>query len=533
MRLDYKWQAALITALGLFMAVLDNTIVSVALPQMADAFHTDFGTITWVATAYFLAQAAIIPVTGYLSDRIGTKTVFLSALAIFTLGSALCAIAPSHTALIAFRVVQGIGGGALFPTAFAIIYRIFPPAERGPASAVVGVPILLAPAFGPTIGGYLTTTFDWHAIFTINLPFGVIAFTLAALFLRGRAADHAAMGETLTGSRNFDVLGLALAMGGFTTLVYGITEAGPHGLGDRTVQIYLALGIVLLVAFIVVELRSKDPVMDMRLFTNYTFAISNVLMWALGAFLFGSLFLLPYFFEQVQGLTPLNAGEILISQGLAAAVSTVVAGALYNRVGPRIMAFLGFALVTAGTWGFAHLDVHTTGQSLQGYLIMRGLGLGLINIPLQTLALSVVSNRAMARASSLVNVTRQVASALGVAVLTSYLTQRATSHGKDIAAAFQQRPPTGIAATCISASGVTIPSPQALLTHMEAIKACGVQHAATLGLNDTFMFVMIACGVCALLALIVGRDPAVQAVKAAKDSGEDVAPREQPVFAGE
>jgi len=533
MRLDYKWQAALITALGLFMAVLDNTIVSVALPQMADAFHTDFGTITWVATAYFLAQAAVIPVTGYLADRIGTKTVFLSALAIFTLGSALCAIAPTHTALIAFRVLQGVGGGALFPTAFAIIYRVFPPTERGPASAVIGVPILLAPAFGPTIGGYLTTTFDWHAIFTINLPIGVVAFTLAALFLRGRSADQAAMGEAPVAGRSFDLLGLVLAMGGFTTLVYGITEAGPHGLGDHTVQIYLAVGAVLLIAFVLVELRSNDPVMDMRLFKNYTFTISNVLMWALGAFLFGSLFLLPYFFEQVQGLTPLSAGEILISQGLSAAVATVVAGALYNRVGPRIMAFLGFALVTAGTWGFAHMDVTTTGQSLQGYLILRGLGLGFINIPLQTLALSVVSNRAMARASSLVNVTRQVASALGVAILTAYLTQSATSHGNDIAAAFQQRPPTGIAAACIKAAGVTVPTPQDLAAHMPAIQACVVQHATTLGLNDTFMFVMIACGVCAILALFVGRDPAVQAAKEAKTRGEEVAEREQPVFAGE
>jgi hypothetical protein len=231
-------------------------------------------------------------------------------------------------------------------------------------------------------------------------------------------------------------------------------------------------------------------------------------------------------------LTPLSAGEILISQGLAAAAATIVAGALYNRVGPRIMAFLGFVLVTAGTWGFAHMDVNTTGQSLQIYLIMRGLGLGFINIPLQTLALSVVSNRAMARASSLVNVTRQVASALGVAILTAYLTQSATTHGNDIAAAFQQRPPTGVAATCINAAASHVPplSPQALA---HAIQACGIQHATTLGLNDTFMFVMIACGACAILALFVGRDPAVQAAKEAKARGEDVAEREQPVFAGE
>jgi EmrB/QacA subfamily drug resistance transporter len=156
-------------ALGLFMAILDNTIVSVTLPQMQKAFNTDFETITWVATAYFLAQAAVIPIVGYLSDRVGSKPVFLISLAMFTIGSGLCAIAPTQEALIAFRIFQGIGGGALMPVAFAIVYRIFPATERGPVTAVIGIPIMLAPAFGPTIGGYLSTTFDWNAIFMINL----------------------------------------------------------------------------------------------------------------------------------------------------------------------------------------------------------------------------------------------------------------------------------------------------------------------------------------------------------------------------
>ena len=179
MRLDYKWQVAIIGALGLFMAVLDNTIVSVALPQMQLAFKTDFSTITWVATGYFLAQAAVIPIAGYLSDKIGTKLVFMLSLGLFTLGSGLCAIAPTETLLILFRVIQGVGGGGLFPIVFALIYRAFPPTERGIASAIIGVPVLLAPAFGPTLGGYLTTTFSWNAIFLINLPHGEIALILA------------------------------------------------------------------------------------------------------------------------------------------------------------------------------------------------------------------------------------------------------------------------------------------------------------------------------------------------------------------
>ncbi|HKF36931.1 MAG TPA: MFS transporter, partial [Ktedonobacteraceae bacterium] len=170
MHLTYKWQATLVIALGLLMAILDTTIVSVVLPQIATAFHTDYQTITWVGTGYFLANAAIIPIVGYLSDRIGSRTTFLIALALFTLGSGLCVIAPSQQWLIAFRVLQGIGGGAMLPVAMAIIFRLFGPTERAGAMVVLMVPLLLGPAFGPVLGGYLATNFSWNAIFTINLP---------------------------------------------------------------------------------------------------------------------------------------------------------------------------------------------------------------------------------------------------------------------------------------------------------------------------------------------------------------------------
>jgi hypothetical protein len=299
---------------------------------------------------------------------------------------------------------------------------------------------------------------------------------------------------------------------GFTAVVYGISEASSRGWGDGTVLVSLIAGGVVLVAFVITELLVSDPVMDVRLFLNYTFSIANVLTWALAAFLFGSLFLLPFFFERIQGLTPLSAGEILIVQGLASAAGVVVSGGLYNRVGPRIMAIVGFALVTVGTLGLTQLTVTTTGLSLQGWLALRGFGLGLVNIPMQTLALSVVSNKAMARASSLVNVTRQVFSAVGVSVLTTYLTQRVTTHGGEVAAAFQQRPLTGIAASCAP-----------LANHgAAAVRACVVQHITAQGLNDTFTVVMIACAVCIVMALFVGRDPAIQAARRAAASGEPV-----------
>src|SRR5579871_330389 len=244
MRISYRWQVTLVIALGMLMAVLDSTIVSVVLPQIATAFHSEYQTITWVGTGYFLAQAAIIPIVGYLSDRVGSKVMFLLALVLFTGGSALCVFAPTATWLILFRVFQGLGGGALLPVAMATIFRLFAPNERAGAIALLLIPLLLGPAFGPTLGGYLATNFSWNAIFTINLPIGVVAFVLALFVLRGKAAEREANGEEE--QRGLDLAGLLLSMTGFTAFVYGINEAGSRGWGDPTVITFLVAGGVLL-----------------------------------------------------------------------------------------------------------------------------------------------------------------------------------------------------------------------------------------------------------------------------------------------
>jgi EmrB/QacA subfamily drug resistance transporter len=512
MRLSYRWQATLVIALALLMAILDSTIVSVVLPQIARAFNTDFQTITWVGTGYFLANAAVIPIVGYVSDRIGTKTIFLVALAVFTLGSGLCVIAPNEQFLIAFRVLQGTGGGAMLPISMAIIFRLFGPTERAGAIAILMIPLLLGPAFGPTLGGYLATNFSWNAIFLINLPIGVVAFILALLVLRNNVAEREANDQEQDVSKGFDILGLVLSMTAFTTLVYGISEAGSRGWGDATVISLLGVGSLLLIAFAIVELRLKDPVMDVRLFRSYTFTIANILQWATTAVLFGSLFILPLFFESVQGLSSLTTGEILISQGLAMAVGLTIGGSLYNKVGPRILSVSGLAIVAISMIGFIRMNINTTGADLQIWLILRGIGLGLVAQPLQTLAVSVVSNKQMAKATSLISSTKVVFGAVGVAVLTTFLTQRTTTNAQDIAAGFQTRPLGAVAASCVQQVG----------QNTQALKLCVTQHALTMGLNDTFLFVLVGCVLCTVLALFLGRDPAIEAAKAAKKRGETI-----------
>jgi len=474
------------------MSILDITIVSVVLPQIAAGLHAEYHTTTWIGTGYLLANAAVIPVVGYLSDRIGSKTIFLLALGAFIVGSALCAVASSVQALTAFRVFQGIGGGALVPVGMAIIFRLFDPAERAAATSMLMIPILLGPAFGPTLGGWLATAANWNAIFLINLPIGIVAFVLAILVLRGKTDEQEANGNNnVTEKPHFDWLGLVLAIASFTALVFGFTQAGADGWNAPTVTGGVLGGGVLLVAFVVVELRVADPVMDIRLFRSYTFTVANVLAWISSAVFFAGLFLLPLFFEQVERLSALETGEVVIGQGLAMAVGLAISGRLYNRIGPRALAMVGAILVTVSMFGFTRLTVATTGADLQVWMILRGLGLGLFIQPLQTLSISVVSRQQMATATSLRNSTTTLVNAVGVAVFTSYLTQHATTHLSEATT------------TCAAQSGPSL--------QQAGLQACIGQQALTLGMNDTFFLAFIGCAICAVAAVFIGRDPALQA----------------------
>ena len=315
MRIPYKYAIALIAALGLFMAVLDNTIVNVALTALQRAFNTDVNTIQWIITAYFLAQAAVIPVSGYFGNRFGMKPTFMFALALFTLGSLLCGISPNlggpvggETLLIIFRVVQGVGGGMLFPLATSIAFGVFPPAERAAASGVIAVPVLLAPTLGPTFGGLLTDSrFGWPAIFFINIPVGIIALLLVARVMRPQeATEPGATRGAPASAASFDWVGLILSMVGVVLVVYAftlvsqtdsatITALNPrgdiHGWGYWLVWTLLGIGLAILAAFGYYELRvAKDPVLDLRLFAGFDFTIATVMTWVTRAVIFGSFF---------------------------------------------------------------------------------------------------------------------------------------------------------------------------------------------------------------------------------------------------
>lgn len=491
MKIPKSYAIALTAALGLFMAVLDNTIVNVALTPMAEKLGASLSSIQWVVTGYFLAQAAVIPPAGYFSNRFGIKRMFMLCLAFFTLGSLLCGLAQTSEMLIAFRVIQGLGGGALFPIAQSIAFSAFPPEKRAASSAVVGIPVLLAPVFGPTLGGLLTVNFGWEVIFFINVPVGLLALYLAWRIIPADSKAEPAR------KASFDFVGMLLSITGVILIVYGFalvsepiagtqTALNPrgdlNGWGYWLVWTLVGAGVVVLAGFAFYETKVvKDPVLDLRLFKQYNFLMGSAISWVAAVVVFGSMFLLPVFLEQVRTphLTALDAGLALMPQGIAAAIAIALGGKLYNTLGVRTLAIIGTTLLIGSSFALTYLQPSTDGFWLMPWLIIRGFGFGFTAIPMQTLAIQTVTGPALPKAMSLFNTTRQVASSIGIAVLATLFAQQASQHVREITSAAAQ------------AGGAAAPSPE--------MRAQLFAQAGTHAMNDVFLFVTI--GTIIMLAL--------------------------------
>lgn len=467
MRIPYKYQVALTAALALFMAVLDTTIVNVALTAMERDFGTTINSIQWVITGYTLVQAAVIPVTGYLGNRYGIKRMFIIALVIFTLGSLFCGLSPHLSngtdglaLLIAFRLLQGIGGGMLFPLGASLAFSVFSPVERGAASAVVSIPVLFAPALGPTVGGLIVdSTIKWPGIFFINVPIGIITVLLIARIVK---QDEKVVRQS--DAPRFDISGLVLSMVGVVMVVYSFVLVGQTRAGSITPQnpngiingwnywlvwTLLSAGIALLTLFAVLELRViKDPVLDLRLFATGDFRIASFMTWVLRAVVFGSFLLVPLFLQQFRGLSAIHTGLILFAQGIGSIIGIQFGSRLYDRIGPRYLVFAGLVVLTAATVLLVGIKPNSDWQFFVPILFLRGIGFGWSNLPLQTVSIASITGRALPKATSLYNATAQVFSSIGTAVVTTILVQRTASEATALVSTAQaagQPPPADLA----------------------------------------------------------------------------------------
>ena len=399
---------------GMFMSILDISIVNVAIPTMQRDFAATTEEIQWVENAYSLALGVVVPVSAWLAARIGPGRVYNLSLLGFAAGSALCGLAWSLESIVAFRVLQALPGGVLPVVTLTILYRIVPPAKIGAAMGMYGLGIVVAPAIGPTLGGYLVEYVDWRLIFFINVPVGILG-TVAAVLLLPR------FGPTPVG--RFDVLGFVTIAGGLVCLLLALTEGQSWGWTSYTILILFTAGGLLLALFVIVELEVDKPLLDVTVFRHWPFTNSLLLVSVLSVGLFAVLFYIPLFLQQGKGLGAFDTGLLLLPQALVMAVLMPSAGILYDRFGPRWLAVSGLALVALGTYLMKDLTLESSNTYFVWLLVLRAFGMGLAMMPIMTGGLSVVPPDRVDGASAFNNVTQRTTAALGLAVLTSLITE--------------------------------------------------------------------------------------------------------------
>jgi len=422
--------AAVIT--GAIAVILDTTIVSVAIHELGNELDASVSTIQWVSTAYLLAMFVAIPVTGWAQSRVGGKRLWLAALTLFLVGSVLCACAWSIESLIAFRVVQGLGGGVMMPLMTTLLIQAAHGQNLGRLMAAVSLPAALGPILGPVIGGLILNYLSWPWLFLVNVPLCLVGLVLAVRLL---PSDSAAARRV-----PLDLVGLLLVSPGVVGVIYGLSNVGGEGGFGRTdVLAPLVVGVALLAAFAAWSVHAGDrALVDVRLFSHRALTSSSALLFRAGLGLYGSMLLLPLYWQEVRGEDALGAGLLLIAQGVGALASRSLAGRLTDSIGGRWVAVGGFAVLAVATVPFAFVTSTTNDWLLMGALLVRGLGFGAVTIPLMTGAYVGLERDEVPHASIITRVAMQLGGSFGVAVLAVILASNAAgaTSADDLAAAF-------------------------------------------------------------------------------------------------
>lgn len=408
----YKWLALLVVVFGTFMAILDTSIVNIAIPKMMAVFGVSADDVKWVLTAYMLTMGAVIPLTGYLGDKFGTKKVYIWALVAFTLGSALCGLAWSNASMIVARIIQALGGGMIMPVSMSIIYQVIPQEERGMALGIWGIAAMAAPAIGPTLSGYIVEHLDWRLIFTINIPVGVLGVILTALLLEEFPKRPV---------KGFDMFGFFTIAGGLGCILYVVGEGSSVDWSDFKNVLLLIIGSFSLLLFVINELTCKDPLLDLRILKIWPFSLSIIISSAISVALFGGVFLLPLFLQNLQGMTAIQTGILLFPSAVATGITMPVGGRLFDKFGAKPVVIPGLILLILSTYELSQITLDTSSGTIMVLTVIRGLGMGLAMMPTTTAGMNTVPVQLIGRASALSNVVRQVAGSLGITVLSTYM----------------------------------------------------------------------------------------------------------------
>jgi len=419
-----KWLVTVSVSFGTLMGAIDTSIVNVALPHIRGSVGATVEEITWITTGFVIAMVVVMPLTAFLGRLFGQKRVYLFSLALFLAGSMLCGSARSLGSLVAWRALQGLGAGALQPTEQAILRTTFPPREQGMAMAVFGMAVMLGPALGPTVGGYITDNYSWPFIFYINLPIGLVGMFMVWSFVHEdeevRRENHAL---AVAQRRNVDYLGIGLMVIGLATLQYFLEEGSRYDwFEDRTIATCFVVALVGLALFVWRELVTPVPAVNLRLFKDKTYASGTLIGGVNFALLMANMFLLPIFMQELLGFTATQSGMTLMPRVMVMMVITPFVGRIYNRVSPRILVGIGILFVALGNIFQSGFTLDTSAFNVIHCTIIQGVGFACLFVPLTTVALSSTKRHQLADATGLNSLFRQVGGSIGLAVFATLLT---------------------------------------------------------------------------------------------------------------
>ncbi len=422
--LDAKWKVLISVVFGIFLIILDTTVVNVAFQTLRREFGATLNDAQWIISVYTLSLGIVTPISGYLADRFGPKRIYTIGLAIFALASLACGLAPSLPVLIIARAFQGIGGGLAQPLGPAFIYRTFPAKEQGMALGFFGIALVLAPALGPILGGWLVDIDMWRWIFFINIPIGIVGYIVSSKWLPIDSAKRIVKA---------DPLGIVTASIGFGSVLYASSLVANYGWTDATVLTWYAVGATAIIAWIIVELYvAEEPMLDLRLFRTPTFAMANLIGYVSVVALFGAEFLMPVYLQALRGYSAFESGLTLLPLAIAAGITTPLAGRFFDKIGPRPLITIGFTILVINTWQFTQIQADTSITTIMWLLALRGVALGMTVQTTFATALSSAPAPKLARASSLVNGTRFVVQSIGVAILATVLTSTLSAEVKSL-----------------------------------------------------------------------------------------------------
>lgn len=516
-----RWIVGLSVLFGAIMSVMDVSVVNVALPHMMGSFSATLSEVTWVATSYSIAEIIMATMAGWWSTVIGRKRLYIFSLVVFTIGSVLAGTAQTFDQMVFYRILQGIGGGALIPVSLAILRETFPPEEQGMAMSLYGMGVVLAPAIGPVLGGWLTDSYGWPWIFYVNVPVAIAGIVMVSLFLEDPPYLR-------RGIARVDWFGILLLTVGLTGMQV-VLERGQESdwFASSWIVGATAFTLVSLALFVIWELRHSEPVVDLRLLRNGPLSAGSTIGLLFGIALFGSTFLLPALLQTVLGYDAYNAGITLLPRALTLFVMMPLVGWLYNRMDARWMIAIGIALIVVSFDGLSHLSAAVSHDSLVPILVLMGMGMSFQFVTLTSLAISTVPREQMTGASSLYTLSRRVGGNIGYAILATLVARRAQVHHAHLA---ENLAPTNPAFTTAQEHLGALLQQHGAPAATAKVQALGMldrvvdQQSAILAYNDAARFIGLLLLFSAPLLFFFSRQPQLQAKRAARAGGKADAP---------